>query len=555
LSKKPKTLKVIPLGGLHEIGKNITVFEYGTDIIIVDCGLAFPGDDLLGIDAVIPDFTYLKNNVEKIKGIVITHGHEDHIGSLPYLLKEMNIPIYATRLTLGLIKGKLEEHKLLKSAQLNVIKAGELFTLGLFRVEAIRTTHSIPDCLALAIYTPVGIVVHTGDFKVDFTPIEGEAMDMARFAELGKKGVLMLMSDSTNVERPGYTMSEKSIYATFEQIFQNATGRILVASFASNVHRIQQAFDAAVRVGRKVALCGRSMENVVGIAMELGYMRVPDDLIIDINKIRKYQHDELVIVTTGSQGEPMSALSRIAVGEHRNVQITQGDTVIISASPIPGNEKTVSNVINNLMARGAEVIYNVLMDVHVSGHACQEELKLIQCLIKPKYFMPVHGEYRHLLNHGVLAVGTGVELENVFILDNGDVLEISPTYGKVTGAVPAGRVLIDGLGVGDVGNLVLKDRKHLSEDGLIVVSITTRKGSTALVAEPELTSRGFVYVKDSEDLMVSALATVRSTIVAFQRKGKEDKNVLKNMLRDDLKDFVYDKTKRKPMIIPVITEV
>ncbi|MEI6601987.1 MAG: ribonuclease J [Clostridia bacterium] len=555
MNKKPKTLKVIPLGGLHEIGKNITVFEYGGDIIIVDCGMAFPGDDLLGIDYVIPDFTYLKNNKEKIRGIVITHGHEDHIGSLPYLLKEINVPIYATCLTLGLIKGKLEEHKLLKNAQLNTIKAGELFTLGLFRVEAIRVTHSIPDCLALAIYSPVGTVLHTGDFKVDYTPIQGEAMDMARLAELGKKGVLMLMCDSTNVERAGYTISERSIGATFDSIFMNATGRILVASFASNVHRIQQAFDAAIKVGRKVALCGRSMENVVGIAIELGYLRVPEDLLVDINKIKKYTNDQIVIVTTGSQGEPMAALSRIAVGEHRNVQITPGDTVVISASPIPGNEKTVSNVINNLMARGAEVIYNDLMDVHVSGHACQEELKLIQCLIKPKYFMPVHGEYRHLLHHGVLAVGTGVEMENVFILDNGDVLEISPTYGKVTGTVPAGRVLIDGLGVGDVGNLVLKDRKHLSEDGLIIVTLTMQKGSNKLLSEPDLTSRGFVYVKDSEDLMVLAKGAVRSTISAYNRKGKDDKNILRNMIRDDLKDFVYAKTKRRPMIIPVITEV
>ena len=555
MSKKSKTLKVIPLGGLHEIGKNITAFEYGNEIIIVDCGLAFPGDDLLGIDAVIPDFTYLKNNREKILGIVITHGHEDHIGSLPYLLKEMNIPIYATKLTLGLIKGKLEEHHLLKKAHLITIVAGETITLGLFKVEGIRMTHSIPDSLALAIHSPVGTVIHTGDFKVDYTPAEGEAMDLNRLSELGKKGVLLLMSDSTNCERPGYTMSEQSISATFEQVFFNATGRILVASFASNIHRIQQAFDAAVKVGRKVALCGRSMEKVVGIAIELGYMRVPDDLLVDINKIKKYRPEELCIITTGSQGEPMAALSRIAVGEHRTVQIAPGDTVVISASPIPGNEKTVSNVINDLMFRGAEVIYNRLMDVHVSGHACQEELKLIQCLVKPKYFMPIHGEYRHLLHHGILAVGMGVELENVFILDIGDVLEISPTYGKVTGQVQAGRVLIDGLGVGDVGNLVLKDRKHLSEDGLIIVSLTMQKNTSKLMSVPELTSRGFVYVKDSEDLMESALTKVMTTIAAFNRKDKDDKSILRNMIRDDLKDFVFEKTKRRPMIIPVITEV
>lgn len=553
--RNSKSIKIIPLGGLNEIGKNLTVFEYGNDIILIDCGMAFPEDDLLGIDAVIADMTYIRNNKDKIKALFVTHGHEDHIGGVPYLLKEINIPIYASRLAIGLIKNKLEEHKLLKSTVLNNINAGDNVSVGKFDVEFIRVNHSIPDALGLAIKTPEGVIVHTGDFKVDYTPIEGEPINLARLAELGSEGVLLLMSDSTNVERPGYTISERSIGVTFEQVFFNATGRILVASFASNLHRIQQIIDSAEKIGRKIALCGRSMETTVNTAIELGYMRLPNGILIDLNKIKNYRPEELVVITTGSQGEPMSALSRISNGEHRDVSISPGDTVIISASPIPGNEKTVSNVINKLLARGAEVIYNDLMDVHVSGHACQEELKLIQCLVKPKYFMPVHGEYRHLLHHGALAVSMGLNFDNVFILDIGDVLEVSRKTAKVVDKVQAGRVLIDGLGIGDVGNLVLRDRKHLSEDGLIIVSITMNKKTKEIVVEPELTSRGFVYVKDSEDLMASALKNVKTTINAFKKKSKKDKNVLRNMIREDLKDLLYNKTKRRPMIIPIITEV
>jgi ribonuclease J len=555
VAKNKKKLKIIPLGGLQEIGKNITAFEYGDDIIVVDCGLAFPEDEMLGIDLVIPDVSYLLKNKEKVRGIVITHGHEDHIGALPYVLRDLNVPVYATKLTLGLVEYKLEEHGMLDTVKLNRVQQGETIELGAFKVEFIRSTHSIADSVALAIFTPVGVVVHTSDFKIDFTPIEGEPMDLSRLAELGKNGVLLLMSDSTNVERPGYTMSERTVGDAFEEIFRNATGRILIATFASNVHRIQQAINSAVKFKRKVAICGRSMINVVGVAMKLGYMTVPEGVMVDIDQIGRHNPENLVIITTGSQGEPMSALSRMAASEHRKVDIVPGDLIIISANPIPGNEKLISRVINELFKKGAEVIYEALADIHVSGHACQEELKLIQCLVKPKYFFPVHGEYRHLKQHANLAHEMGVPTENIFMMDIGKVLELSEDSAKITGSVPSGRVLVDGLGVGDVGNIVLRDRKHLSQDGLIVVVITIEGETGSVIAGPDIISRGFVYVRESEDLMEQAREVIKNALVKCEDKKKSDWASKKNIIKDDLRDFLYERTKRKPMILPIIMEI
>ncbi len=552
---KKSPLKIIPLGGLLEIGKNITVFEYENEIVVVDCGLAFPEDDMLGIDLVIPDITYLERNKEKIKGLVITHGHEDHIGSIPYLLKQMNIPIYATRLTAGLIKNKLEEHGLVRSTKLNIINQGETIYFGKMNVEFIRSCHSIPDAVALAIHTPVGTILHTGDFKIDYTPIDDERMDFGRLAELGNEGVLALMSDSTNAERKGYTMSESTVGDVFEKLFLNCKKRIVVATFASNVHRVQQIVNSAVKYGRKIAVCGRSMINMITTAIELGYIQVPNNVFIDIDMIRNYTEEQLVIITTGSQGETMSALTRMATGEHKKVTITSNDLVIISASPIPGNEKLVSKVIDDLMKIGAEVVYSALEDVHVSGHACQEEQKLMLALVRPKYFIPVHGEYRQLIAHIETAKKMGVEPENTFILTNGRILEINQNEAKLAGTVPAGRILVDGLGVGDVGNIVLRDRQHLSQDGLIVIVLTMNSTTGEVVAGPDVISRGFVYVRESENLMDSVKMVIRDEIAKCEEKHIKEWSVIKSNLKDSLRDYIYQKTKRNPMILPIIMEV
>jgi ribonuclease J len=555
VARNKKKLKVIPLGGLQEIGKNITVFEYGEDILVVDCGVAFPEDEMLGIDLVIPDVSYLVKNKSKIKGIVLTHGHEDHIGALPYVLKDINVPVYGTRLTLALLQYKLEEHGMLSDVELRTIQPGDKIELGVFKVEFIRSSHSIADAVALAIYSPVGIVVHTSDFKIDYTPIDGEPIDLARFAELGKKGVLLLMSDSTNVEREGYTMSERTVGDAFEGIFMKVKSRILVATFASNVHRIQQIIDASVKFGRKVAICGRSMHNVVNAAANTGYLKIPEGVLIDIDNIDKVRPEKLVLITTGTQGEPMSALSRIAASDHRKVEIAPGDTVIISATPIPGNEKFVFRVINELFKKGANVIYEALAEIHVSGHACQEELKLIQRLVKPKFFLPVHGEYRHLKQHANLAQGLGMPPENTFIMDIGRVLELGHNSAKVNGTVSSGKVLVDGLGVGDVGNIVLRDRKHLSEDGLIVVVVTIEKETGAIIAGPDIISRGFVYVRESEDLMEEAKELCKKALENFEEKKKNDWSAKKGVIKDVLRDYFYEKTKRRPMTLPIIMEI
>ena len=552
---KKEKLKIIPLGGLLEIGKNITVFEYENDIILVDCGLAFPEDDMLGIDLVIPDLTYLEKNKEKIKGLVITHGHEDHIGSIPYLLKQINVPIYATKLTIGLIEHKLEEHKLLRSAKLNVVNPGQMVDFGTIQVEFIRTTHSIPDACSLAIHTPVGVIVHTGDFKIDYTPIDGEMMDFGRLSELGNKGVLALMSDSTNSERKGYTMSESTVGEVLDKLFINCTKRIVVATFSSNVHRVQQIVNSAVKYGRKVAICGRSMVNTIETARKFGYIKVPDNVFIDIDMIKSYPDDRLTIITTGSQGETMSALTRMASGEHKKVQITPNDLIIISANPIPGNENAVSKVIDDLMKIGAEVVYNALEDIHVSGHACQEEQKLMISLIKPKYFIPVHGEYRQLIAHSETAKKVGVEPENIFIMTNGRVLELNEYEAKLAGTVPVGRVMVDGLGVGDVGNIVLRDRQRLSQDGLIIIVLTMDSQTGTVVAGPDVLSRGFVYVRDSENLMEEIKKLLRSKIDEFEKKHITDWATIKSLLREELRDYIYKKTKRDPMILPIIMEV
>lgn len=553
-AKKKNKLKVIPLGGMDEIGKNMTVFEYGENIIIVDCGLAFPEDEMLGIDLVIPDISYLEKNQDKVHAIVLTHGHEDHIGALPYVLRKLKVPVYGTELTLGLVENKLTEYETMDTVELRKVKAGQTVTLGPFKIEFIRSTHSIADAVALAIDTPVGMVFHTGDFKIDQTPIEGDPIDLTRIAELGKKGILLLMSDSTNVERPGYTMSERTVGDTFDNIFRGATGRIIVASFASNIHRIQQVFNSAVKYGRKVSICGRSMVNVVKTAIKLGYLSFPEDTLVDIDRIKRLPHEQLVIITTGSQGEPMSALARMASSSHRKVEIVQGDLVIISASPIPGNEKLIYNVINALFKQGAEVIYDSLTEVHVSGHARQEELKMMQMLTKPKFFLPVHGEYRHLVRHAKLAMGMGMDEKDIFIMQNGKVLELTDKSAKITGAVQSGSILVDGLGVGDVGDIVLRDRKILSEDGLIIVVATMDPGGN-LVANVEVISRGFVYVKESEELIEEVKNLARDALVKSVNKRGGNWGAIRNAIKDELNTFLYRKTMRRPMIIPVIVEV
>lgn len=551
---KQTKLKIIPLGGMGEIGKNITVLEYKDDIMLIDCGMTFPEDEMLGVDIVIPDITYLIKNKAKIKGLCLTHGHEDHIGAIPYVLKKLNIPIYGTRLTLGLLETKLREHNL-GVVELNVVSHGEHAKLGVFDVEFIRTNHSIPDSAALAINTPVGTIVHTGDFKIDFTPISGETMDLNRLAELGNKGVLALFSDSTNVTRAGYTMSERTVGDTFNDLFSKAESRIIVATFASNVHRVQQIINAAELYGRKVVLSGRSMVNMVTVANELGYMTIADGTLIDINDMDKYDGNELVLITTGSQGEPMSALTRIAYSEHRKIELSANDLVIISATPIPGNENAVSRIINKIIEKGTKVIYESLADVHVSGHACQEELKMVLSLVKPKYFIPAHGETRHLKVHAEIAASMGTAKEDIFILENGQVLEFTKETANIGGYVQSGNILVDGLGVGDVGNIVLRDRKHLSEDGLIVVVVTMSKQDGKVVSGPDIVSRGFVYVRESEDLMEEARNIVKSSLEECEKKRITDWATLKSNIRDSLRSYLYEKIKRNPMILPIIMEV
>lgn len=553
MNRKDQKLRVIPLGGLDQIGKNFTVYEYGNDIIVVDAGLAFPDDEMLGVDVVIPDFSYLKKNFEKVRGIFVTHGHEDHIGAIPYLLKEINVPVYGTKLTLGLIEVKLKEHKLNK-VKMQVKKPGDVVKIGGFQIEPIRVNHSIPDAVGYGIKTPVATVIHTGDFKVDFTPIDGEPIDLSRFAAYGTEGVDLLLSDSTNVKRPGHTMSESTVGETFEEIFRHAESRIIIASFASNVDRIQQIVNAAHMNGRKVAFSGRSMVNVSQVAMDLGYLKMPENLMIDARDVDRYPENEVVIVMTGSQGEPMSALSRMSKSEHRQLQIHEGDLVILSSTPIPGNEKSVSRVINNLMMRGANVIYQSLADVHVSGHACQEELKLMLSLVKPKHFMPVHGEYSFLRQHGDLAASMGMDDSHIHILENGNVLELTKKGVKLGKPVTSGHVLIDGLGVGDVGNIVLRDRKRLSEDGLIIIVMTLDKETGKVISGPDIVSRGFVYVRESEELMTGARNVITEALKKLEEREVREWSTIKNEVKDSLKDYLYQNTKRNPMILPIITE-
>lgn len=548
-------IKIIPLGGLNEIGKNMTAIEYKNDIVIIDCGLKFPDEDMFGIDVVIPDITYLLKHKDKVSGIFLTHGHEDHIGALPYVLKQLNVPVYGTKLTLGIVQSKLKEHNLLSTTELITVKPRDVVRLNSVSVEFIKTNHSIADSVAIAIHTPLGAVLHTGDFKVDYTPIDGELMDFARFAELGKKGVLLMMADSTNVERPGYTMSEKIVGESLCRIFGKSKGRIIVATFASNIHRIQQIIDAAAMYGRKVAVSGRSMENIVQVAIELGYIKIEKENLVSIDQINKYNNDEIVIITTGSQGEPMSALARMATSEHRKVNIVSGDTIIISATPIPGNEKLVSRVIDQLFKKGAEVVYGSSEAVHVSGHACQEELKLMQTLVRPKYFIPVHGEYRHLKQHGELANSIGVPKSNILIPEIGDVIEVTRNSIKKSGSVISGQIFVDGLGVGDVGNIVIRDRKHLSQDGILTVVVTLSKENKAIIAGPDIISRGFVYVRESEKLMDEARDIVRNVFAKCEEQKITDWSTLKSTVRDELRSFLYEKTKRKPMILPIIMEI
>ncbi len=546
-------LKIIPLGGLEQIGLNITAFEFEDSIVVVDCGLAFPEDDMLGIDLVIPDVTYLKNNVEKVKGFVITHGHEDHIGALPYILKELNVPIYATKLTIGLIENKLREHNLMKSVKRKVVRHGQSINLGKFRIEFIKTNHSIQDASALAIYSPAGTVIHTGDFKVDYTPVFGDAIDLQRFGEIGKKGVLALMCDSTNAERPGFTMSERTVGRTFDNIFnEHKNTRIIIATFASNVDRVQQIINSAYKHGRKVVVEGRSMVNVIGTASDLGYLNIPENTLIDLEQMKNYPDEQMVLITTGSQGESMAALSRMAANMHRKVSIKPGDTVIFSSNPIPGNEKAVSRVINELSQKGADVIFQ---DAHVSGHACQEEIKLIYSLVHPKYSIPVHGEYRHLKAQAGIAQSLGIPKENTFILHSGDVLELDENSAKVVDHVHTGTILVDGLGVGDVGNIVLRDRQHLAEDGILIVVLTLEKYSNQILAGPDIVSRGFVYVRESEGLMEEAKHVVERALESCMHKNITDWGKLKNVTKDSLSDFLWKKTKRSPMILPIIMEV
>ena len=545
-------VKIIPLGGLELIGMNITAIEYEDSIVVIDCGLSFPEDDMLGIDLVIPDVTYLKNNLDKVKGIVITHGHEDHIGALPYILKDVNVPIYSTKLTIALIENKLKEHNMLKTTKRKIVKHGQSINLGAFRVEFIKTNHSIADASALAIYSPAGIIVHTGDFKVDYTPVFGDAIDLQRFAEIGRKGVLALLCDSTNAERPGFTMSERTVGRTFDNLFaEHKDSRIIIATFASNVDRVQQIINSAYKYGRKVVVEGRSMVNIISTAAELGYLSIPDNTLIDIDQMKNYTNEQMVLITTGSQGESMAALSRMAANIHKKVTIMPGDTIIFSSNPIPGNEKAVSKVINELSAMGANVIFQ---DAHVSGHACQEEIKLIYSLVKPKYAIPVHGEFRHLKAQAMLADGLGIEKDHIFILKTGDVLELAQDHGYVVGSVPTGSILVDGLGVGDVGNVVLHDRQHLAEDGIIIVVMTLDKGARQVVAGPEIVSRGFVFVKESEDLIDGARDVVSDALYSCLDKGITDWMKMKMVIKDALSCYVWKRTKRRPMILPIIME-
>ena len=546
-------LKIIPLGGLEQIGLNITAFEYEDSIIVVDCGLAFPADDMLGIDLVIPDITYLKENADKVKGFVITHGHEDHIGALPYVLKEINVPVYATRLTMGIIENKLKEHNLIKGTKRKVVRFGQSINMGQFRVEYIKTNHSIVDAAALAIYSPAGTVVHTGDFKVDYTPVFGDAIDLPRFAEIGKKGVLALMCDSTNAERPGFTPSERTVGRTFDTLFEeHKNTRIFVATFASNVDRVQQIINTAYKFGRKVVVEGRSMVNIIETAMNLGCISIPDNTLIEIDQLKNYPDEQQVIITTGSQGESMAALSRMAGNMHKKITIGHGDTVIFSSSPIPGNEKAVTKIINELLRKGADVIFQ---DTHVSGHACQEEIKLIYTLVHPKYAIPVHGEYKHLKAQAKIAENLGIDKENIFILSSGEVLELDENKASVTGHVPVGSILVDGLGVGDVGNVVLRDRQHLAEDGILIVVMSLDKYSGQLVAGPDIVSRGFVYVRESDELLEEARQVVDSAISGCIDRGITDWGKLKSTTKDVLGEYVWRKTKRRPMILPIIMEV
>ncbi|MBQ6806678.1 MAG: ribonuclease J [Lachnospiraceae bacterium] len=551
--RKASKLKIIPLGGLEQIGLNITAFEYEDSIIVVDCGLSFPEDEMLGIDLVIPDITYLKDNIDKVKGFMITHGHEDHIGALPYVLKELNIPVYATKLTMGIIENKLKEHELMNCTKRKVVKFGQSINLGQFRIELIKTNHSIVDAAALAIYSPAGIVVHTGDFKVDYTPVFGDAIDLQRFAEIGKKGVLALMCDSTNAERPGFTPSEKTVGKTFDTLFaEHKDTRIIIATFASNVDRVQQIINSADKFGRKVVVEGRSMVNIIETASTLGYLNIPENTLIDIEQLKNYPNEKTVIITTGSQGESMAALSRMASGMHKKISIVPGDTVIFSSNPIPGNEKAVTNVINELLMKGADVIFQ---DVHVSGHACQEEIKLIYTLVHPKYAIPVHGEYKHLKAQAKIANELGIEKENIFILHSGEVLEIDEERAEVTGKVPVGAILVDGLGVGDVGNVVLRDRQHLAQDGILIVVLALDSYSSQLVSGPDIVSRGFVYVRESDELLDEARLLVNNAIMNCLDKGQTDWGKLKSTTKDVLSDYVWKKTKRRPMILPIIMEV
>ena len=551
--QKPSGLKIIPLGGLEQIGMNITAFEYEDSIIVVDCGLAFPEDDMLGIDLVIPDTTYLENNIDKVRGFVITHGHEDHIGALPYVLQKINVPVFATRLTMGIIENKLKERGMMETTQRKVVSFGSSVTLGCFRVEFIKTNHSIVDAAALAIYTPVGIVVHTGDFKVDYTPVFGDAIDLQRFAELGRKGVIALLCDSTNAERPGFTASEKTVGKTIDQLFQeHSDTRIIIATFASNVDRVQQIINSAYKYNRKVVVEGRSMVNIIATASELGCLNVPENTLISVDQLRNYPAEQTVIITTGSQGESMAALSRMADSSHRKISIGQGDTVIFSSSPIPGNEKAVTNVINKLLVKGADVIFQ---DVHVSGHPCQEDIKLIYTLVQPKYSVPVHGEYRHLKAQAKIARELGMAKENIFILQSGKVLEIQPDEAKIVGQVPVGNILVDGLGVGDVGNIVLRDRQHLAESGIVVVTFAMESGTEHVVSAPEITSRGFVYTKESDVLLNGANLVAQGVLFTCQERGTVDRNRIKAVVRDNLSDYFWKKTQKRPMILPVIIDI
>ena len=546
---KPSPLKIIPLGGLEQIGMNITAFESEDSIIIVDCGLAFPEDDMFGIDLVIPDTTYLEENIDKVKGFVITHGHEDHIGALPYVLQKINVPVFATRLTMGIIENKLAERGMLETTQRKVVRFGSSVNLGCFRVEFIKTNHSIVDAAALALYTPAGIVIHTGDFKVDYTPVFGDAIDLQRFAELGRKGVLALLCDSTNAERPGFTPSERTVGRTIDKLFQDHRDtRIIIATFASNVDRVQQIINSAYKYGRKVVVEGRSMVNIITTASELGCLNVPENTLISVDQLKNYPGEQTVIITTGSQGESMAALSRMAESIHRKISIGEGDTVIFSSSPIPGNEKAVTNVINKLILKGADVIFQ---DVHVSGHPCQEDIKLIYTLVQPKYAIPVHGEYRHLKAQAKLVKYLGIPEENIFILRSGNVLELTPDEAKITGDVPVGNILVDGLGVGDVGNIVLRDRQHLAEDGIVIVAFAMQAGTEFVLSAPEITSRGFVYIKEADEMMKSAVSVVEDLLETCTERGTIDRNHIKSVVRDNLSDFFWKKTQRRPMILPI----